>query len=142
MLRSEEQVALDDLQRRCRETSTLYREDSRMLADGPLAQLFRKLGEPRLRMADRLAEEQRKQGDLPRGIDIDHQTLTELKERLQMRLGPNEQSPAIENRRADEEELERLCRHALTLPLPGSSRSLVRKLLKQTELAQRRLQLR
>jgi hypothetical protein len=140
MFRSERQVALDDLQRACRRTAESYEEDAAIVGVEPVAELFRELAAQRERLADRLAQQQKRLGDLPSGTDTDQQTLSELKDRLQAHMADAGFQAVIENRLANERDLRELAEHALEMDLPTPTRHLLNDVKRQAEQGARRLQ--
>lgn len=139
MLRSEAQVALDDLQRGSRHTAGLYSEDAHILGDAPLAELFKEMADQHERMAEWVEQQQRQLGDLPSGPDADRETLTQIKDRLQAQLSDDEYHTLLESRLHDEEELARQVRYALAQDLPPETAEVLEDVYRQVGLARRRL---
>lgn len=105
MWRSEQEVALNDLEAATREAADFYADDTDALRSGPLAQLFADLAARRDRYASRLAELIRRGGDLPAVPDTDRETLLRLGKRLRAALAPDAVAEILADRIAAEEAL-------------------------------------
>ncbi len=139
MIRSESQVALDEVQQACRHAARLYEEDADIIDAAPLAALFRELAQQRERMADRLERQLRRLGELPSALDEDRETLSRVKDRLQARLSVDECRTLLDNRLQTEDKLQQLVDHASTQQLPAPALAQLEDARRQIQLAQRRL---
>jgi hypothetical protein len=125
MLRTEVQVALHDLLEALREAADLYADDADVLAEGELARLCRELVLRRERLADAVAEEVRRHGDLPSEPDADRETLHRLGNRLRALFSQHDHGVVVRDRLAAESEITRRADRALAVvPEPLSCRLL------------------
>lgn len=139
MLRSDAQVALHDLLEALREAADVYGDDAEALEEGDLAQLCRQLALRRERLADAVATEIRRYGDLPTEPDADRETLHRLGNRLRTLFSQHERSSVLRERMDAEAALARLAEGALGQLDDQASRELVEQVRRDAAEAEQAL---
>ncbi|MEX1196912.1 MAG: hypothetical protein WEB57_03485 [Pseudohongiellaceae bacterium] len=105
IMRSEYQVALQDLHSRILESVDHYRDSARFVEEEGAARLFRGIADDREAFASRVAEVVRKAGDLPAAPDADRETGEQLIHRLHAWFSSDQTQDVIEQRLDAEAEL-------------------------------------
>lgn len=106
MLLNDEQVALAEVDERCRATAARYADAAGMIDDTDLAVRFRALCEARERFAARLEEEMRALDVLPRSPGSEIEELRSFATHLKAAVSAEEAQVLVEGAEAAERELE------------------------------------
>lgn len=105
MLRSDEQVALEDLHRALRRTGAGHRDAAQTLDPGDLATFLEELATERDAMAAEVATIIRATGDLPDEPDADRETLRTAARHLKAALSRDDRRPLLLDRDRAEADL-------------------------------------
>lgn len=105
IMRSEYQVALQDLHARVQESVDHYRDSARFVEEARAARLFRNIADDREAFASRVAEVIRRTDDLPAAPDADRETGEQLIHRLHAWFSSDQTRDVIEQRLDAEAEL-------------------------------------
>lgn len=133
MLRNEAQVALHDLLEALREAADLYADDAEVLSEGDLAGLCRELALRRERLADAVADEVRRYGDLPSEPDADRETLHRVGNRLRAFFSQHDRDVVVQDRLEAEVSLQRAADHAREVLTDPASRQLIDEIARDSE---------
>lgn len=98
IMRNEDQVALQDLHARVRESVDHYRDAARFVEDGRIARLFDGIADDREAFAARVARTIRENGDLPGAPDADRETGEQLIHHLRAWFASDQTRNVIEQR--------------------------------------------
>jgi uncharacterized protein (TIGR02284 family) len=140
MLRSEAEVALNDVVEAAREAADLYADDAEVAHEASLAELFDELAQRRDRFASLLDEQIRKRGDLPDAPDTDRETFHRLGNRLRAVFSGDERRALLNDRIAAEQDLQRRVELALAQPVGLETQSQLGEFKHDIEAAQQLLQ--
>jgi uncharacterized protein (TIGR02284 family) len=140
MLRTELQIALNDVEVACKEAADGHAWTAGFVADPQLADLLRALADERRSFADALGERLVELGDLPREPDSDLETVRDLVARIKAALSPDEASALLEDRAAAEAHLEACAETALARDdLSDETRALLQQILERARAAKQRM---
>lgn len=140
MLRSELQIALNDVEVACQEAADGHEWAADFVPDPQLADFLRETAGQRRALADALAEQLVGLGDLPREPDSDLETVRDLVARIKAAFSPDERSALLEDRAAAETHLEACTRTALGRDdLPDETRALLQQILESARAAKERM---
>lgn len=106
IMRSEYQVALQDLHERVLESVDHYRDSASFIENEQAARLFREIADDREAFASRVAQVIREAGDLPAAPDADRETGEQLIHRLHAWFSSDQTRDVIGQRLDAEAELE------------------------------------
>lgn len=98
IMRTEYQVALQDLHERILESVDHYRDSARFVEEEQAALLFRGIADEREAFASRVADVIREAGDLPAAPDADRETGEQLIHRLHAWFSSDQTRDVIEQR--------------------------------------------
>lgn len=133
MLRTESQVALQDLLEALRAAADMYADNAEVLAEGELAELCRALALRRGQQAQAVADELRRRGDLPGEPDADRETLQRLGHRLRTLVAGNERAVVVQDRLDAEAELAELAAQAAGLVTEPATQALLADIRRDSE---------
>ena len=140
MLRSELQVALNDVVVACLEAADGHERAADFELDPELADLLHALTEERRSLAEALGERLRDVGDLPRAPDSDLEAVRGVVSRLKAALSADERQALLEERAAAEANLEQAAANALGRDdLPADARALIEQIRERARDARDRL---
>lgn len=105
ILRSEVQVALNELHVAIRESADLYHFVAGLLQNPQAVSAFSEFARERDQLAAQLAESIRASGDLPGEPDRDREAGEEVRERLEAMIAADQTAEVIEHRRSAERDL-------------------------------------
>lgn len=108
ILRSEQQVALQQLYRLVQESIDHYQDSAEFVEDSNAAQLFTRIASEREPLAEQLAQAIRDTGDLPAAPDADKETGEQLLHRLRAWFTADQTRDVVEQRLQAEAELARV----------------------------------
>ena len=140
MLRTELQIALNDVAVALQEAADGHEWAADFVPDPQLADLLRELAGERRSLAAALGEQLKALGDLPRAPDTDLETVRDLVSRIKAAFSPDERQALLEDRAAAEANLESRVETALARDdLPDDARALLREVLERARLAKERI---
>ncbi|HEV2610421.1 MAG TPA: DUF2383 domain-containing protein [Noviherbaspirillum sp.] len=139
LLRSEQQLALNDLESLCMEAADQYTAVAGKTADVSLSALFEELGHHYEQLAKELAVHIRALGDLPQSPDPDREAVDSLVSSIKAFFSNDERIPLIEERQAAEQAIAQAAHAALQLELPAAAIATVQRILAHAENAGSRL---
>lgn len=140
MLRSELQIALNDVEVALQEAADGHEWAADFVADPEFADLLRQLAGERRGLAEALGEQLKALGDLPRTPDTDLETVRDLVSRIKAAFSPDESQALLDDRASAEAHLEACARTALTRDdLSDETRALLQKILEAARLAKERM---
>jgi uncharacterized protein (TIGR02284 family) len=140
MLRSELQVALNDVVVACLEAADGHERSADFELDPQLADLLRVLTEERRSLAEALGERLKATGDLPRAPDSDLEAVRGVVSRFKAALSADERRALLEERAVAEANLEEVAASALCRDdLPADARALVEQIRERARNARDRL---
>lgn len=140
MLRTESQVALQDLLEALRTAADQYADNAEVLAESELAELCRALALRRGQQAQAVADELRRGGDLPGEPDADRETLQRLGQRLRTLVAGNERAVVARDRLDAETALAELAAQAAGLVTAPSAQALLADIRRDCEQTRAALQ--
>lgn len=105
ILRSDTQVALNELHRALQESADQYEYAAGILQNVAANEACKRLSEERRALADRVADEIRQSGELPGEPDPDREAAEQIRERFEALIGEDEVSAVLSHRLHGEEEL-------------------------------------
>ncbi|SRR5690606_18017288 len=140
MLRTESQVALQDLLEALRTAADQYADNAEVLAESELAELCRTLALRRGQQAQAVADELRRGGDLPGEPDADRETLQRLGQRLRTLVAGNERAVVARDRLDAETALAELAAQAAGLVTAPSAQALLADIRRDCEQTRAALQ--
>ena len=139
LLRSEQQLALNDLESLCMEAADQYAAAAGKTTDVSLAALFEEQGRHYDRLAKELAVHIRALDDLPQSPDPDREAVDSLVSSIKAFFSNDERIPLIDERHAAEHAIAQAAQSALQLELPPDTIGMVQRILSHAENAQFRL---
>jgi uncharacterized protein (TIGR02284 family) len=140
MLRSELQIALNDVEVALQEAADGHEWAADFVPDPQLADLLRELAGERRALAEALGEQLKALGDLPRAPDTDLETVRDLVSRIKAAFSPNERQALLDDRAAAEAHLEACAQSVLARDdLSDDTRSLLHEILERARLARERM---
>ncbi|WP_226704403.1 hypothetical protein [Microbulbifer elongatus] len=98
LMRSDRQVALNDLHLAMRESADLYESTAGFLQEPGASALCKALAAERLRLAEQLEREIRAEGELPREPDPDKEAAEQLQQRLETLFAESQVAGVISHR--------------------------------------------
>ena len=122
ILRSDTQVALNDLHRSLQESADHYRYAADTLQDAAASGACKKIAEERRALAGQAADAIRETGELPGEPDPDREAAEQIRERLEAMIGDDEVSAVVAHRLQGEEELLRILEREVS-PVLGDNHS-------------------
>lgn len=128
MLRSEQQVALNDVIVAAHEAADGHETAADVIPDAELAARLRTFARERREAADRLGVHLRELGDLPTLPDSDLETLRDLLSRFKSVLSPEEWQSLLEDRVQAERHVVERARAALALEQREQARAVLQEL--------------
>jgi uncharacterized protein (TIGR02284 family) len=140
MLRSELQIALNDVQVALQEAADGHEWAADFVPDPQLGDLLRELALERRSLAEALGEQLKALGDLPRAPDTDLETVRDLVSRIKAAFSPDERQALLDDRAAAEARLEACAETVLARDdLPEDALALLREILERARLAKERM---
>ena len=140
MLRSELQIALNDVEVALQEAADGHEWAADSAPDPQLADLLRELAGERRALAEALGEQLKALGDLPRAPDTDLETVRDLVSRIKAAFSPDERQALLDDRAAAEAHLEACARTVLARDdLSDETRALLQEILERARQAQKRM---
>ncbi|MGH6942590.1 MAG: DUF2383 domain-containing protein [Geminicoccaceae bacterium] len=140
MLRSELQIALNDLEVACQQAADGHESAAGTVVDEELAATLRAFAAQHREAGEILGDRLRDLGDLPSTPDTDLETIKDILSRVKAALSPDERQSLLEDRVAAEAKLEHCADLALEQPeLSEESRAVLNAIRDQARVAQTRL---
>jgi uncharacterized protein (TIGR02284 family) len=140
MLRSELQIALNDVEVALQEAADGHEWAADFVSDPQLADLLRELALERRSLAEALGEQLKALGDLPRAPDTDLETVRDLVSRIKAAFSPDERQALLQDRAVAEANLESRTEAALARDdLSEDTRALLQATLERARLAKERM---
>jgi uncharacterized protein (TIGR02284 family) len=139
LLRSDAEVALDEVTNLCLAAAGEYRTAGATTDDADLARLFGELAAQRQNAAVRLQGEIRRMGNLPDAPDADREAFEHLATRIRAVVADDAREALLEDCRRREEKLADAVAVALDQELPTATRELLGRLQKEGEWIRVRL---
>lgn len=133
MFRDDVEVALNSVLVECEANARHFRYTAELLEGNTDTQLLYRLAGERDALATELRHTLRRHGELPDTVDVERQTLQELKDRVITSLSRNGRNAVLLERVEDEERLASAAAAALDLPLAEESRPLIERVRKEAE---------
>ncbi|MEX0730360.1 MAG: hypothetical protein WED00_09195 [Aquisalimonadaceae bacterium] len=133
MIRGDVDVALDKVLVQCESNARRFRYTGELLANETEAQLLYRLADQRDALASEVRHELRQRGELPDTVDVERQTLQELKDRITAALAREGRKMVLLERVEDEERLAAAAAAALDLRLPEECRAVLERVRKEAE---------
>lgn len=140
LLRSEEQMALNQVQSLVVESADHYETEAAKTHDEQLMQLFSQLVQERRQIAAELAARIRALDDLPQHPDPDKETLSELFTSIKAIFADDERNTLLEDRLRFEDRIAETARSVLEQPLPEDTKNAISAVLSSVERTKHRLQ--
>lgn len=128
MLRSELQVALNDVIVACHEAADGHETAADVIPDTELAARLGALARERREAADQLGEHLRALDDLPKVPDSDLEALRDLLSRFKSALAPEEWESLLDDRVQAEQQVAGYVRAALALEQRDEARAVLRRI--------------
>jgi Domain of unknown function (DUF2383) len=128
MLRTELQVALNDVIVACQEAADGHETAADVIPDAGLAARLKAFVTERREAAERLGEHLRELGDLPRVPDSDLEALRDLVSRFKSALSPEEWRSLLDDRIQAEQHLVACARAALALEQREATKALLHEI--------------
>ena len=110
ILRSEQQVALQELYRLAQESADHYRDSADFVDDASTTRLFKHIADEREELAQQLAQAIRGTGDLPAAPDADREAGEQLIHRLHAWFTADQTRDVLQQRLSAEQELAQVLR--------------------------------
>ncbi len=139
MLRDDRQVALNQVLVACEEAAERHLLAAERLADDAESALLASLARERADVAEELAEEVRRLGDLPDTPDADREAVEEVIGWIKTALGGDEREHLLAQADKDEAILAQRLDAALAQDLAAATREVLERLGDQVPRARRRL---
>ncbi|MBC53452.1 MAG: hypothetical protein CMQ34_06395 [Gammaproteobacteria bacterium] len=105
ILRSAQQVALQELHQLAQESVDHYRDSAEFVDDSTAAQLFKRIADQRASLVANVAQAIRETGDLPAAPDADRETGEQLLHRLHAWFTADQTQDVLQQRLQAEEDL-------------------------------------
>ena len=125
ILRSDAQVALNDLHMALQESADHYRYAADILQDAAASDVGKTLAEERRTLAVQVADAIRQSGELPGAPDPDREAAEQIRERFETMVGDDEVSAIMAHRQQGEEELLRMLEREVSPVLEGTHSALL-----------------
>lgn len=138
LLRSDAEVALNDLLVNCRKVAAQYRDSADHL-EGRTSSVLAQLAEEHDGASRRLEQAIYRHGDLPSGTNEDRETLEQLYHRVHARLSEDEEADLVQQLLQLEQAFGQRLAELIASEQVGSDTDLLHDLLKQTRVAVARL---
>ncbi len=139
MLWSEADIALNDVLLALGEAADLYQDEAELAERADSVALFQELAERRRRLHQALAEQIRRRGELPPGLDTDRETLMKLGKRLRAALSADEEMLLRADRRQSEDRIAELLQTALANVDDPEARALLEQIKLDVNKARQQL---
>lgn len=140
MLRSELQIALNDVEVALQEAADGHEWAADFVPDPELSGLLREIAAERRALSEALGEQLIELGDLPRAPDSDLETVRDLVSRIRAAFSPDERQALLEDRAAAEAHIEACAGTALARDdLSEETRALVQEIRERARAAQGRM---
>ncbi len=123
MLRSDAQVAVDDVALACRRAEIDYADSAELAGDDALAHLFTRLGNERRAMAEELGMRLKDLGETPTEPDPDRRSLAKLARHIKVAMVNEERLTLVRERERAEEELAEQVARTLEHEVPETTRA-------------------
>lgn len=140
MLRSELQIALNDVEVALQEAADGHEWAADFVPDPELSGLLREMAAARRGLSEALGEQLIELGDLPRAPDTDLETVRDLVSRVRAAFSPDERQALLEDRAAAEARLEACADTALARDdLSEETRALLQEIRERARTAKGRM---
>jgi uncharacterized protein (TIGR02284 family) len=140
IVRSDAEVALDEVTECCKFVADHYRSAARVAHDPDLVRLFQDLEQKRQQWVEALEAQVRRMGNLPSAPDADREAIEHLLIRLRAVVSEERASLLRESDRVEKALIEK-ARGALEGDFPADARPLVQKIFTESEQIRERLRL-
>ncbi len=140
MLRSDRELALDEVTEICKLAADLYEEAAEIVQDSDLGEFFQDVARARYRLLAELEEEIRKRGVLPSEPDLDREGLDHILTRLRAVMAKDERRVLLEKCERIEEAGEERVEHALDLAFEGRTPEVMLRIKDEIARARKRLE--
>ncbi len=127
IVRSDADVALDEVTERCKIAADHYRTVARLTQRPELLSLFNALAQTHQSWVEQLEAQVRRQGNLPSAPDADREALEHLAVRIRAALGDERTSLLHESQRVEKALIDQ-AQAALAEELPPDARRLVKEI--------------